>query len=115
MMLAFTAEFWKSIGLSPMEAVLAIAVVGLWTWSKMSLKEQKTLRETWHAETRKEVEELKANVKTHEEHITICDRDRLRLSVENESFKREMETLKILVQNYRSCTAEFCPMKKNPQ
>lgn len=107
--IALTPEFWAALGLSPMEAVLAIAVVGLWTWSKIALKEQKTLRESWHAETRREVDELKNNVKEHEAHIATCDRDRLKLSVENASIMREMETLKILIQAYRACNATDCP------
>lgn len=96
-----------------MEIILSLAVIAQWAYFKVTLADVKATREAWHAETKGKVTDLERRQDEAEKHIIICENDRIKLSFENQSLIREMETLKMMVATYRSCNATECPLKQS--
>jgi len=86
-----TVKVLQDIGFSPLNIVLALAVLALWKLLISRDKKQTTDREEWHAETRAQVDKL-------EEHTKVCDEDRAKL-------KGQVELLS------RSCHRKDCPRR----
>lgn len=78
-------------GFSPLNIVLAIAVVVLWRLGISRDAKQTTDREKWHAETREQMGKL-------EDHTKKCDEDRAML-------KGQVEVLS------KACTRPDCPKR----
>lgn len=109
-MIAFVSfEEMKDAGMSPLEIILVLAFIAIIGWVNSRLKKHETDREAWHAETRGQVKELKDQIHILNGHVDVCEKDRIKLTVEGESFKREIETLKIM---YRNCTVSDCPIRR---
>lgn len=109
----------KELGLGPWEIILIMVIIAMFTWIKKIQVEAESKRTEWHAETRKQVSEanarcthLEGKVEIMERHIDDCERDRVKLSIEQVSLSRELDTMKLLVATYRNCAMIGCPMKR---
>jgi len=94
------AELFKALtdlGFSPLNCVLLGAVLVVWRVLKAKDEKQTADREAWHAETRKEVEEMKG-------HVRSCDDDRQEL-------RRDQTLLKERLDKVTKCPRKDCPMR----
>jgi hypothetical protein len=63
------------IGFTPLNIVMAVAVIVVWRRSVGQDRKQTTDRETWHAETRAQLDEVK-------KHTKECEEDRIKLKAQ---------------------------------
>jgi len=101
-----------ALGFTPLNALLILAGWGLVAYLKNQLATQNTLRESWHADTRKQVENMEEKMGSLE---SARESDRKRIDDCEDDRKGLNERVKALtdeVATFRDCDMPDCPFRK---